>query len=164
MPAAIVHFKASYCICNAVCHGNLSCAQQVHLRQCNIDRLEEEALAVSELDSPRYGQHLSAREVCRISSCPGRDEAVRGVLEWVLGAAALPKGFRWEEGKWLTREEGSDDVMAKARNKRFVFQSVCFDQLFPRAGVFYCTMFGFALHYLFGRPAYMRHGVPYREQ
>lgn len=88
----------------------------MHLRQCNIDRLEEEALAVSELDSPRYGQHLSAAEVCRMSSCPGRAEGVRGVLEWVLDAAeALPEGFRWEEGKWLTPEEGRDDVMVKVR-------------------------------------------------
>lgn len=68
---------------------------------------------MSELDSPRYGQHLSAREVCGISSCPSRPEAVRGVLEWVLGAAALPEGFPWEEGEWLTPEVGSDDVMVK---------------------------------------------------
>ena len=87
----------------------------MHLRQCNIDRLQEEALAVSELDSPRYGQHLSAREVCRISSCLSRDEGVRGVLQWVLGATALPEGFLWEEGKWLTPEEGRDDIMVKVR-------------------------------------------------
>eukprot|EP00752_Nemacystus_decipiens_P002082 g1992.t1 len=86
---------------------------KVHLRQCNIDRLEEEALAVSELDSPRYGQHLSASEVCGISSCPGRAEGVRSILEWVLGAAALPEGFLLEEGKWLRPEQGGDDVVVK---------------------------------------------------
>ncbi|CAN0559575.1 unnamed protein product, partial [Ectocarpus sp. 12 AP-2014] len=58
----------------------------INLRQCNLDRLEEEAFAVSDLDSPRYGQYLSAREVCEVTSCPDREEGIQGVLEWLLGA------------------------------------------------------------------------------
>ena len=78
---------------------------------------------MSDLDSPRYGRHLSARAVCELSSCPGRAEGVREILEWVLGAAALggrqeeeeeeEDGFWWEEGEWLRPEGGGDDVMAK---------------------------------------------------
>lgn len=83
------------------------------MRQCNIDRLEEEALAVSELDSPRYGRHLSAREACELSSCPGRAEGIREVLEWVLGESQEDGGFQWEEGEWLRPEGAGEDVMAK---------------------------------------------------
>lgn len=92
----------------------------MNLRQCNIDHLEEEALAVSDLGSARYGQHLSARQVCEVTSCPDRAEGIRGVLEWVLGSAAAAgtlaggeRVFQWEEGEWLRPDGGGDDVMAK---------------------------------------------------
>ena len=71
------------------------------MRQCNIGRLEEVALGVSDLDSPSYGHHLSAAEVCDIVSCPDRAEGVRAVLEWVLGPTPDGHGFEWEEGEWL---------------------------------------------------------------
>ncbi|CAM9879435.1 unnamed protein product, partial [Ectocarpus sp. 6 AP-2014] len=90
----------------------------INLRQCNLDRLEEEALAVSDLDSPRYGQYLSAREVCEVTSCPDREEGIRRVLQWLLGAVTPSEGdgegLQWEEGEWLRPEVGGDDVMAKA--------------------------------------------------
>ncbi|CAN0542300.1 unnamed protein product, partial [Laminaria digitata] len=68
---------------------------QVNLRQCNIGQLEEVALAVSDLDSPTYGHHLSSSEVCDIVSCPDRAEGVQGVLEWVLGPAPEGQRFQW---------------------------------------------------------------------
>lgn len=98
----------------------------MNLRQCNIEGLEEAALAVSTLDSPRYGRHLSSGEVCKLISCPDRDEGVRAVLEWVLGEETTTtvaggerqgrkpsREFEWEEGEWLRGESGSDDVMVK---------------------------------------------------
>lgn len=50
-----------------------------------MDQLEATALAVSDLDSARYGKHLSSREVCSMISCTDRDEGVRRVLSWLLG-------------------------------------------------------------------------------
>lgn len=57
----------------------------MNLKQCNIDQLEELALAVSELDSPLYGKQLSSQEVCELTTCPGREEAVQGIVSWLLG-------------------------------------------------------------------------------
>ncbi|CAN0171587.1 unnamed protein product [Scytosiphon promiscuus] len=100
---------------------------KVNMKLCNVDVLEREALAVSDPGSPRYGQHLSSREACEVTMCPGYTAGVRAILQWVLGGP--PKlsrteeeqgegaGFDWEEGEWLRPEgaEGDDDgsVMAK---------------------------------------------------
>eukprot|EP00904_Undaria_pinnatifida_P000763 jgi/Undpi1/10688/HiC_scaffold_29.g13136.m1 len=82
-------------------NSDISSSITVNLRQCNIGRLEETALAVSDLESPLYGHHLKAAEVCDIVSCPDRAEAVRGVLEWVLGPTMAGEALEWEEGEWL---------------------------------------------------------------
>ena len=96
----------------------------MNLRQCNIGRLEETALAVSDLESPLYGHHLKAAEVCDIVSCPDRAEAVRGVLEWVLGPTMAGEALEWEEGEWLWLvamdangdvTDVMDDVLVKVR-------------------------------------------------
>lgn len=65
---------------------------------------------MSDLDSPSYGRHLSAAEVCDIVSCPDREDGVREVLQWVLGPTSDGQGFQWEEGEWLrVRGEGDRD-------------------------------------------------------
>lgn len=101
---------------------------QVNLRQCNIDVLEQTALAVSDPASSRYGNYFSAAQVCEIVSCPNRKEAVREVLEWLLGPRVeggqtvqelIEAG---EQGQWLRSEAGrgdeSYDVAAKVRRMR----------------------------------------------
>ncbi|CAN0483730.1 unnamed protein product, partial [Hapterophycus canaliculatus] len=63
---------------------------KVNVKQCNVDVLEREALAVSDPDSPRYGQHLSAREACEVTMCPEHTAGVRAILRWVLGGPQRP--------------------------------------------------------------------------
>lgn len=72
------------------------------MKQCNIDVLEREALAVSDPDSPRYGQHLSSKEACEVTMCPGHTEGVQAVLTWVLGD---PR----ERAYWLSPENEDGD-------------------------------------------------------
>lgn len=50
-----------------------------------MDHLEELALAVSDPDSSLYGKQLSSQEVCELMTCPGREEAVQGIVSWLLG-------------------------------------------------------------------------------
>ncbi|KDQ07914.1 hypothetical protein BOTBODRAFT_166414 [Botryobasidium botryosum FD-172 SS1] len=63
-------------------------SMRINLKQNNLDRGEELLIAVSDPDSPKYGQHYSPEEVMDLFA-PSK-QSVDAVRDWLVGAGLLP--------------------------------------------------------------------------